>query len=266
MQAEEGYITEDRQYEFCAERLGLARGGNAGCASFYSMYKHHPWVIPVGGLHQTPVRRVGRRAILADWQTTCRIGDEQNHARRKGQPGALECKRRMRIAPVVWVHGQTGSFRQQPQAVRAETWWPALVRAREGTTHRGSAPAVHWKQASRILEGLHDGQAARGNTAGEPYTGRMKVAKEQGTGRPTTRPDAGSSGTIRIGGPQAAHAAPRPTSGKRERTRDYSAVPRSSPRLWDEPTRSPSGHIKRNAGTGLHGGPGQQPDEVVQTS
>ena len=45
---------------------------------------------------------------------------------------------------------------------------------------RGAPRLCTWKQASRILAGFPDGQAAEGNTAGGPSLAGLRVAKEQG--------------------------------------------------------------------------------------
>jgi NADH-quinone oxidoreductase subunit E len=51
----------------------------------------------------------------------------------------------------------------------------------EGITPTRGAPRLcTWKQASRILAGFPDDQAAEGNTAGEPSLAGLRVAKEQG--------------------------------------------------------------------------------------
>ena len=72
---------------------------------------------------------------------------------------------------------------------------------------RGAPRLCTWKQASRILAGFPDDQAAEGNTAGEPSLAGLKVAREQGW-----RPD-DADGT---GG--SASAAPRSTNGNGKTT------------------------------------------------
>ena len=50
----------------------------------------------------------------------------------------------------------------------------------EVTPTRGAPRLCTWKQASRILAGFPDGQAAEGHTAGDPSLAGLRKAKEQG--------------------------------------------------------------------------------------
>jgi len=45
---------------------------------------------------------------------------------------------------------------------------------------RGAPRLCTWKQASKILAGFPDGQAAEGNTAGQPTLAGLRIAKEHG--------------------------------------------------------------------------------------
>jgi NADH-quinone oxidoreductase subunit E len=45
---------------------------------------------------------------------------------------------------------------------------------------RGAPRQCTWKQASRILAGFPDGQAAEGHTAGAASLAGLRIAKEQG--------------------------------------------------------------------------------------
>jgi NADH-quinone oxidoreductase subunit E len=45
---------------------------------------------------------------------------------------------------------------------------------------RGAPRLCNWKQASKILAGFDDGQAAEGNTAGPATLAGLRIARQQG--------------------------------------------------------------------------------------
>jgi NADH-quinone oxidoreductase subunit E len=187
VQSEEGYVSVDG-IRFCAEVLGITETEVRGVATFYTMYKHGP----------TPDFQVG-----VCTNTTCAImGGDQIYAElaeHLGGPGAageaahghhdiksadgkvglerVECNAACDYAPVIMVNweffdNQTpDSARQLVDDLRAG----ANVRPT-----RGPSRLCTWKQASRILAGFGDGQAADGPSAGPASLVGLKLAKERG--------------------------------------------------------------------------------------
>jgi NADH-quinone oxidoreductase subunit E len=206
MQAEEGYLTEDG-IGFCAERLGLAKAEVTAVASFYSMYKHHP----VGDYHVGVCTNslcgvMGGDAILADLEGHLGIGEDETTPDGKVSLEHLECNAACDYAPVVMVNWEFFD-NQTPQSARNLV--DGLRSGAEGISPTRGAPRLcTWKQASRILAGFPDGQAAEGNTAGEPSLAGLKVAKEQGW-TPGDASSAGSSGPSGSGGTPGRAAAVR---------------------------------------------------------
>ena len=178
MQAEEGYLTEDG-IEFCAERLGLTKAEVTAVASFYTMYKHHPvGEYHVGVCTNSLCAVMGGDAILADLHEHLGVGDDETTADGKVSLEHLECNAACDYAPVVMVNWEFFD-NMTPQSARALV--DGLRSGAEGIVPTRGAPRLcTWKQASRILAGFPDGQAAGGNTAGEPSLAGLKVAREQG--------------------------------------------------------------------------------------
>jgi NADH-quinone oxidoreductase subunit E len=211
MQAEEGYLTEDG-IEFCAEQLGLAKAEVTAVASFYTMYKHHP----VGDYHVGVCTNslcgvMGGDAILADLEDHLGIGDDETTPDGKVSLEHLECNAACDYAPVVMVNWEFFD-NQTPQSARNLV--DGLRSGPEGISPTRGAPRLcTWKQASRILAGFPDDQAAGGNTAGEPSLAGLKVAEEQGWMPGDDPAGTGSSGPSGSGGSPRRAAAPRPTSG-----------------------------------------------------
>jgi len=82
---------------------------------------------------------------------------------------------------------------------------------------RGAPRLCTWRQASRILAGFPDDQAAQGHTAGHATLAGLRIAKEHGweppaaSAAPDARPGAASRGTAspgpdRAGTPRASAA------------------------------------------------------------
>jgi NADH-quinone oxidoreductase subunit E len=178
VQAEEGYLTEDG-LEFCADQLGLAKAEVTAVASFYTMYKHHP----VGDYHvgvctNSLCAVMGGDAILADLHEHLGVGDDEPTPDGKVSVEHLECNAACDYAPVVMVNWEFFD-NMTPQSARDLV--DGLRSGASGITPTRGAPRLcTWKQASRILAGFPDGQAAAGNTAGEPSLAGLKVAREQG--------------------------------------------------------------------------------------
>ena len=246
MQAEEGYLTEDG-IEFCAERLGLTKAEVTAVASFYTMYKHHP----VGDYHVGVCTNslcgvMGGDAILADLHEHLGVGDDETTTDGKVSLEHLECNAACDYAPVVMVNWEFFD-NMTPQSARDLV--DGLRSGAEGIAPTRGAPRLcTWKQASRILAGFPDDQAAEGNTAGEPVPGR--AAGGQGAGL-----DAGS---------------PRQRERQRHREREgHQVTTVLTPELtafWDEPDSFTIAAYKRHGGyRALSKALAMQPDEVVQT-
>jgi NADH-quinone oxidoreductase subunit E len=178
MQAEEGYLTEDA-IDFCAAQLGLTKAEVTAVASFYTMYKHHP----VGDYHVGVCTNslcgvMGGDAILADLHEHLGVGDDETTTDGKVSLEHLECNAACDYAPVVMVNWEFFD-NMTPQSARDLV--DGLRSGAEGVVPTRGAPRLcTWKQASRILAGFPDGQAAEGNTAGGPSLAGLRVAKEQG--------------------------------------------------------------------------------------
>jgi NADH-quinone oxidoreductase subunit E len=178
VQAEEGYVSPDG-IEFCAAQLGLAEAEVTAVVSFYTMYKRGP----VGDYHvgvctNSLCAVMGGDAIFADLQQHLGVGNDQTT-----QDGAvslehLECNAACDYAPVVMVNWEFFD-NQTPQSARALV--DELRSGAAGVSPTRGAPRLcTWKQASRILAGFPDGQAAEGSTAGTPSLAGLRLAKEQG--------------------------------------------------------------------------------------
>src|SRR6267154_4824677 len=218
VQAEEGYVS-DEGMAFCAEVLGITQTEVRGVATFYTMYKHEPAAeYQVGVCTNTTCAIMGGDQIYAELAE--HLGGDAHgngHHDIKSPDGKvaierLECNAACDYAPVVMVNWEFFD-NQTPQS--AKKLVDDLRSGAEGISPTRGAPRVcTWKQASRILAGFPDGQAAEGNTAGEPSLAGLKLAEEQGW-TPDDAASAGSSGPSGPGGTPGRAAAPRPTSRNR---------------------------------------------------
>jgi NADH-quinone oxidoreductase subunit E len=177
MQAEQGYLTVDG-IEFCAERLGLEEAEVTAVASFYSMYKREP----VGDYHvgvctNSLCAVMGGDAIFADLQDHLGIGNDEVTSDGRVSLEHVECNAACDYAPVVMVNWEFFD-NMTPQSARELV--DGLRTGADVVPTRGAPRLCTWKQASRILAGFPDGQAAEGRTAGEPSLAGLRVAKEQG--------------------------------------------------------------------------------------
>jgi NADH-quinone oxidoreductase subunit E len=177
VQAEEGYISEDG-IDFCAEQLGLTRAEVTAVVSFYTMYKHRP----VGDYHvgvctNSLCAVMGGDAIFADLKEHLGVGNDETTEDGKVSLEHLECNAACDYAPVVMVNWEFFD-NMTPQSARD------LVDGLRGGSDiaptRGAPRLCTWKQASRILAGFPDDQAAGGHTAGPASLAGLRKAKEQG--------------------------------------------------------------------------------------
>jgi NADH-quinone oxidoreductase subunit E len=177
VQAEEGYVSEDG-IDFCAQQLGLTRAEVTAVASFYTMYKHRP----VGDYHvgvctNSLCAVMGGDAIFADLKEHLGVGNDETTEDGKVSLEHLECNAACDYAPVVMVNWEFFD-NMTPQSAR-----DLVDGLRDGSDiapTRGAPRLCTWKQASRILAGFPDDQAAGGHTAGPASLAGLRKAKEQG--------------------------------------------------------------------------------------
>jgi NADH-quinone oxidoreductase subunit E len=190
VQAEEGYVSDDGM-AFCAEVLGITQTEVRGVASFYTMYKHEPAAeYQIGVCINTTCAIMGGDQIYAELAEhiggpDAAHGDGHsaaNHGDIKSPDGKvaverLECNAACDYAPVVMVNWEFFD-NQTPQS--AKQLVDDLRAGRNVTPTRGPRHLCTWKQASRILAGFGDGQAADGPSAGHASLVGLKLAKERG--------------------------------------------------------------------------------------
>jgi NADH-quinone oxidoreductase subunit E len=177
VQSEEGYISQDG-IEFCARQLGITEADVTGVVSFYTMYKRKP----VGEFHvgvcTTALCAVmGGDAILADLTEHLGVGLDEPTPDGKVSVEHVECNAACDYAPVVMVNWE---FFDNMTPLTARELVDGLRTGADVTPTRGAPRLCTWKQASKILAGFPDGQAADGHTAGAPTLAGLRIAKEQG--------------------------------------------------------------------------------------
>src|SRR5262249_18825565 len=188
VQSEEGYVSADG-IAFCAEQLGLTEAEVTAVASFYTMYKREPvGEYHVGVCTNSLCAVMGGDAIFADLQEHLGIGNEETTPDGRVSLEHLECNAACDYAPVVMVNWEFFD-NMTPQAARDLV--DGLRTGAEVTPTRGAPRLCTWRQASRILAGFPDGQAAGGRTAGPATVAGLRKAKEQGW---TPGPASGNGG------------------------------------------------------------------------
>ena len=186
VQSEEGYVSQDG-IEFCADQLGLTEADVTGVVSFYTMYKRKPIGEYHVGVCTTALCGVmGGDAILADLKDHLGVGLDEVTPDGKVSYEHVECNAACDYAPVVMVNWEFFDD-MTPQSARDLV--DGLRAGAEVKPTRGAPRLCTWKQASRILAGFPDGQAAEGHTAGDPSLAGLRKAKEQGW-TPGSKPDA----------------------------------------------------------------------------
>ncbi len=185
VQAEEGYVSADG-LAFCAAQLGLAEAEVTAVVSFYTMFKRRP----VGDYHVGVCTNalcavMGGDAIFADLQQHLGIGNDETTPDGKVTIEHLECNAACDYAPVMMVNWE---FFDDMTPQRARDLVDGLRAGADVTPTRGAPRLCTWRQASRILAGFPDGQAAGGHTAGHATLAGLRIAREQGW-----TPDGGQS-------------------------------------------------------------------------
>jgi NADH-quinone oxidoreductase subunit E len=192
VQAEEGHVSPDG-IAFCAGQLGLTDAEVTAVATFYTMYKRHPaGEYHVGVCTNTLCAVMGGDAIYASLTEHLGLGHNETTPDGKISLEHVECNAACIYAPVVMVNWEffdnmtPGSTRQLVDDLRA---------GNEVSPSRGPRHLCTWREASRILAGIPDGQAADGPTAGPPDLVGLKIAKERGWAAPSAagEPAAGSA-------------------------------------------------------------------------
>jgi NADH-quinone oxidoreductase subunit E len=177
VQAEQGHITEDG-IAFCAERLELAEAEVAAVASFYTMFKREPvGEYHVGVCTNSLCAVMGGDAIFADLKEYLGIGNDEMTEDGKLSLEHLECNAACDYAPVVMVNWE---FFDNMTPRSARDLVDGLRSGAGAVPTRGAPRLCTWRQASRILAGFPDNQAAGGHTAGDPSLAGLRKAREQG--------------------------------------------------------------------------------------
>jgi NADH-quinone oxidoreductase subunit E len=177
VQSEEGYVSADG-IAFCAEQLGLTKAEVTAVTSFYTMYKRRPvGEYHVGVCTNSLCAVMGGDAIFADLQEHLGVGNDETTADGKVSLEHLECNAACDYAPVVMVNWEYFD-NMTPQSAREVV--DGLRSGADVAPTRGAPRQCTWRQASRILAGFPDDQAALGHTAGAPSLAGLRIAKEQG--------------------------------------------------------------------------------------
>jgi NADH-quinone oxidoreductase subunit E len=190
VQSEEGYVSDDG-IAFCAEVLGCTQTEVKGVASFYTMYKHSPAAeYQVGVCTNTLCAIMGGDQIYKELAEHLSPGGatppnppDVNHGGDVKSPDGkvaierIECNAACDYAPVVMVNWEFFD-NQTPETAKK-----LVDDLRAGTPVRPTRGPSHlctWKEASRVLAGFGDGQAADGPTAGPASLLGLRIAKERG--------------------------------------------------------------------------------------
>jgi NADH-quinone oxidoreductase subunit E len=177
VQSEEGYVSQDG-IEYCATQLGLTEADVTGVVTFYTMYKRRPIGDYHVGVCTTSLCAVmGGDAILADLQQHLGVGNDETTADGKVTVENIECNAACDYAPVMMVNWEFFD-NMTPQSARDLV--DGLRTGADVRPTRGAPRLCTWKQASKILAGFPDDQAAGGHTAGVPTLAGLRIAKEQG--------------------------------------------------------------------------------------
>jgi NADH-quinone oxidoreductase subunit E len=172
-----GFVPEEG-IQYVAELLGLTEADVGAVASFYTMFKREPvGEYHVGVCTNSLCAVMGGDAIFADLLEYLDVDNDETTPDGKVSLEHLECNAACDYAPVVMVNWEFFD-NMTPQSARNLV--DGLRTGAEVTPTRGAPRLCTWKQASRILAGFPDGQAAGGHTAGDASVAGLRKAKEQG--------------------------------------------------------------------------------------
>ena len=177
VQAHEGYVSNEG-VEFCAGKLGLTSAEVVGVVTFYTMYKRRP----IGDYHvgvctNTLCAIMGGDQILADLEEYLGVDNDETTQDGKITLEHVECNAACDYAPVVMVNWE---FFDNMTPASARRLVDDLRQGNDVRPSRGPGRLCTWREASRILAGYPDGQAADGPTAGAASLAGLKLAKERG--------------------------------------------------------------------------------------
>jgi NADH-quinone oxidoreductase subunit E len=120
---------------------------------------------------------MGGDAIFADLKEHLGLGNDEATADGQVSIEHVECNAACDYAPVMMVNWEFFD-NMTPQSARE-----LVDDLRAGTDispSRGAPRLCTWRQASRILAGFPDGQAADGHTAGPASLAGLRIAQDQG--------------------------------------------------------------------------------------
>jgi NADH-quinone oxidoreductase subunit E len=184
-QSEEGYVSDDG-IAFCAEALGITETEVKGVASFYTMYKHAPAAeYQIGVCTNTLCAIMGGDQIYKELAEHLGGdgGGEAAHGHDIQSPDGkvgverIECNAACDYAPVLMVNWE---FFDNQTPETAKQLVDDLRAGNPVSPTRGPKRLCTWKEASRVLAGFGDGQAADGPAAGPASLLGLKIAKENG--------------------------------------------------------------------------------------
>jgi len=177
VQSHVGFVPEEG-IQYVAELLGLTEADVGAVASFYTMFKREPvGEYHVGVCTNSLCAVMGGDVIFADLLEYLGVGNDETTPDGKVSLEHLECNAACDYAPVVMVNWEFFD-NMTPQSARNLV--DGLRTGADVTPTRGAPRLCSWKQASRILAGFPDGQAAGGHTAGDASLAGLRKAKEQG--------------------------------------------------------------------------------------
>ncbi|GII88500.1 hypothetical protein Ssi03_64900 [Sphaerisporangium siamense] len=177
VQSEEGYVS-DAGHEFCAEMLGLSKAEVVGVSTFYTMYKRRPaGEYHVGVCINSLCAIMGGDQIWEELSEHVGAGNGETTADGKISLERLECNAACDFAPVMMVNWE---FFDNQTPETAKQLVDDLRAGKEVAPTRGPGRLCTFKEASRVLAGLPDGQAGDGPTAAGASLEGLKVAKANG--------------------------------------------------------------------------------------
>jgi NADH-quinone oxidoreductase subunit E len=187
VQSQEGHVSPDG-IGFCAGQLGLTEAEVTAVATFYTMYRRTPaGDYHVGVCTNTLCAVMGGDAIYATLTDELGIGHNQTTPDGRISLEHIECNAACIYAPVVMVNWE---FFDNMTPASTRELVADLQAGREVSPTRGPRHLCDFREASRILAGLPDDQAADGPAAGEPDLVGLKIARENDW----TAPEPGTAG------------------------------------------------------------------------
>jgi len=195
MQSEEGYVSDDA-IALVAARLGLTETEVTAVASFYTLYKRQPvGEFHVGVCTNSLCAIMGGDQILATLEDHLGVVPDEPTGDGKVSIEHIECNAACDYAPVMTVNWEFFD-NQTPESATALV--DDLRAGRPVTPTRGPGRLCTWRQASRILAGFSDDQAADGPAAGPASLVGLRIAREHGWTAPEP-PDTPDSRTATKG-------------------------------------------------------------------